>query len=275
MPFIASATRKAALIGALAALGTGTLAAANVSGSVVLKPTLDHMLCYTAKAGRGFHIPTHVILKNQFSRRGFAPKIGGVVLHCNPVEKILPAGRVFKITNPRAHLLCFVITAAQQPARNVIVSNQFGRRPLIVGQPMLLCLPSWKKLTGPPRMKPVQPPGLDHFTCYPVKLPTGVPPYNPPPGIKLRDQFARQPVAVQISGVPVALCLPTEKIVGTHATKIINPKLHLLCFPVSQTPIKPRVFDQNQFGTAVIRIGRTAVLCLPSRKQLLPPPPSG
>ena len=44
------------------------------------------------------------------------------------------------------------------------------------------------------------------------------------------------------------LCLPTEKIVGTHTTKIINLNLHLLCFPVTQTPIKPQLFDQNQFG---------------------------
>lgn len=272
MAFIRLATRKTVVIGGLAAaLSSGVLAAGSVQASAVHR--LDHMLCYRAKADPGFKIPKNVVLKNQFSPRGFKPKIGAAVLHCNPVKKIVPTG-TFKITNPAAHLLCFTITAAKQPTPNVMVSNQFGQRPLIVGQPSLLCLPSWKKLTGPPNKKPAQPPGLDHFTCYPVKLPPGVPPFNPP-AVMLQDQFAPQPVSVQVNGVPLVLCLPTEKIVGTHITKIINPKLHLLCFPVTRTPHKPAVFDQNQFGTAKIHLGNTVALCLPSHKQVLPPPPAG
>ena len=172
------------------------------------------------------------------------------------------------ITNPRAHLACFKITAPRQPVHLVTVSNQFGKAPMTTGQPNLLCLPSWKSLTGPPRMRTAQPPGLSHFTCYPVKLPAGTAGFNPPP-IQLRDQFAPRPVSVRVSRVPVELCLPTKKIVRGQVFPIVNPVMHLLCFPVTHTPARPRVFDQNQFGTAVVIIGRTSMLCVPSVKHII------
>jgi hypothetical protein len=42
---------------------------------------------------------------------------------------------------------------------------------------------------GRPGKKPTTPPRLNHFTCYPVKLAPGTPPYNPPP-VMLKDEFA-------------------------------------------------------------------------------------
>jgi len=173
---------------------------------------------------------------------------------------------IFPITNPDAHLACFTITAPAQPTPTVIVTNQFGSATLIPGQPDLLCLPSWKSLTGPPGKTPSQPPGLNHFTCYPVTLASGS--YNPPP-VGLQDEFAPSPVSAQVNRVPTELCLPTEKIVGGVDYPIINPTTHLLCFPVSQTPIRPQVWDQNQFGTAVVAIRATNSLCLPSTKQIV------
>jgi hypothetical protein len=258
---------KVALAAALVLLGGGgaVAGAAAASGAAAPRP-IDHQLCYTATA-KGFKIPANVILKNQFSPKGFKPAIGPVAFHCNPVKKILPSGQVFPITNPNAHLACFSITAPKQPVHKVIVSNQFGKAKLVTGQPRLLCLPSWKSLTRPPASLPAQPPGLSHFTCYPVKLLPGTS-YHPP-RVKLQDEFAAKPVAAKVSPVPVALCVPTEKIVGTHVFKIINPAAHLLCFPVSQTPAVPKVFDKNQFGTARVTIGHTAALCVPSLKKLI------
>jgi len=58
-----------------------------------------------------------------------------------------------------------------------------------------------------------------------------------PPRVMLQDEFASGPVPATVNPVPVELCLPTEKIVGTRVFKIINPAMHLLCFPVSPTPI--------------------------------------
>jgi hypothetical protein len=188
------------------------------------------------------------------------------------VAKTLPSGKVYPITNPNAHLLCWSIHApATQPTPLVRVINQFGSAELQPAQPNLLCLPTWKSLTAPPNMTPNQPPGLSHFTCYPVKVVSGG--YKPPP-VMLQDEFAPKPVPAQVSPVPAELCLPTEKIVGTKVYPIVNSTWHLLCFPVSQTPIITPVFDQNQFvpsppGGVPITISHTTYLCPPSTKTVV------
>jgi hypothetical protein len=84
----------------------------------------------------------------------------------------------------------------------------------------------------------------------------------------LQDEFASGPVPATVNPVPVELCLPTEKIVGTRVFKIINPAMHLLCFPVSPTPIVPKIWDENQFGTSAVAIRATNWLCPPSTKQI-------
>jgi hypothetical protein len=260
------ASVRLALVTTVAALGVAGAVAATASAAPAKPPPVSHQLCYRAKAV-GFKPPKTVVLKNQFSPNGFVAKVGPAVAHCNPVKKILPTGKIFPIVNRNAHLVCFVIAEKKQPTPNVVVANQFGNAKLTTGQPNLLCLPTWKSLTGPPDHKPVQPPGLNHFTCYPVKLAPGS--AYQPPAVMLQDQFAPKPVPVKVNPVPVELCLPTEKIVGKHDFKIINAAAHLLCFPVSQTPIKPRVFDENQFGTAKVAIGKTTTLCLPSAKKVV------
>jgi hypothetical protein len=265
---------RAVLAAAAVLLATGvTAAGATTAGATAgaAKPAaliaVDHQLCYTA-AAKGFRVPAGVILVNQFSPKGFVPKIGPAVLLCNPTIKVLPTGKVFPVTNPRAHLACYIIAAPHQVSHLVVVSNQFGSAPMLTGQPNLLCLPSWKSLTAPPRAKPVQPPGLSHFTCYTVKLPAGVAGYHPPT-VMLRDEFSSKLVTVRVSPIPTELCLPTEKIVRGALYKIVNPVTHLLCFPVTRTPIRPRVFVQNQFGTAVVVIGHTSMLCVPSVKRVI------
>jgi hypothetical protein len=265
----------AAAVAALAAGGTvAGIAAASASASPAPRLTaagiIDHQLCYNASPQGPFKIPP-VILKNQFSPNGFAPQIGPVVLHCNPVAKTLPTGKVFPITNPNAHLLCWGITAPAQPTPMVKVTNQFGSAILQPAQPNMLCLPTWKSLTGPPNMPRHQPPGLSHFTCYPVRVVKGA--YKPPP-VMLQDEFAPKPVPAQVSPVPVELCLPTMKIVGTKVYKIVNAKWHLLCYPVTPTPIITPVFDQNQFvpsppGGVPISIEKTNSLCVPSTKTIV------
>lgn len=259
-------------IAVVAAVAVATIASTAIVGiatasqsRLAAPPPVDHQLCYTASAA-GFKIPPGVVLKNQFSPNGFTPTISSLAIHCNPVQKTLPSGQVFPITNPNAHLACFTITAPTQPTPTVMVTNQFGSATLVPSQPNLLCLPSWKSLTGPPNMTPNQPPGLNHFTCYPVRLSSGS--YAPPP-VKLQDEFASAPVSASVNPVPSELCLPTEKIVGGVDFPIINATTHLLCFPVSPTPIKPQVWDQNQFGTSPVTIGRTNWLCLPSTKQIV------
>ena len=257
------AARRAALGAAVLLLaGGGTVAgvAAASASAQPAPPPLSHQLCYLAK-GAGFKIPPAVTLKNALNPAGFAPKIGAAVLHCNPVEKILSSGKIFPITNANAHLACFVITAPPQPVHSLAVTNQFGIADVTTSQPNLLCLPSWKSLTGPPNRTPAEPPGLDHFTCYPVKISQGA--YNPPP-VLLKDEFASKPVPARVSATPAELCMPTQKTVGGVVFPIVHPSGSLLCFPVTATPHPAAVFDQNQFGTAKLAIGPTHWLCPPS-----------
>lgn len=259
---------KVIIAAALAAGGTvaGVAAAsASPASHPAAAPAVDHQLCYPATA-KGFKIPRQVVLENQFSPKGFMPAIGPLAFHCNPTTKILPSGQVFKITHPNDHLACFKIAAPAQPTPTVQVTNQFGTAVLVPGQPNLLCLPSWKSLTGPPGRKAVQPPGLSHFTCYPVRVKSGA--YQPP-AVMLQDEFASAPINAKVNPVPAELCLPTEKIVAKHTYPVVNAAEHLLCFPVSQMPIRSPVYDQNQFGTATVTIGQVSWLCVPSTKKVV------
>ncbi|HEX4062840.1 MAG TPA: hypothetical protein VHY58_17630 [Streptosporangiaceae bacterium] len=258
----------AVVLAAASASVLGGMAAASASPAVhpaATAPAIDHQLCYTAKTG-GFKIPGNVMLENQFSPTPFTVKIGAATLHCNPVEKIVPSGQVFPINFPNDHLLCFQISESQQPTPNVVASNQFGKAKLILGQPNLLCLPSWKSLTGPPVEKTAAPPGLGHFACYPVQDVSGV--YNPPP-VQLQDEFSPNgPVSASVKQIPTELCVPTEKIVNGKVYKIIKPKQNLLCYPVTQTPIINPVFDKNQFGSRPVSIVQTSTLCPPTTIQV-------
>jgi hypothetical protein len=275
--------KRLLLTAAAAVLATGGtvggVAAASAASHQAAKTfTTDHQLCYTVGTGNGFTLPGTITLKNQFSPKGFEPTISTTpVLHCNPVEKILPSGQVFPITNPHAHLLCFGITAAAaQPTPEVSVTNQFGTADLQPGQPNRLCLPTWKSLKAPPDRTPSQPPGLSHYTCYPVKVRSGA--YRPP-AVMLKDEFTAKPVPAQVIPTPNELCLPTVKIVTTPTLskiyRIVPGAMHLLCFPLAtQTPIKSPVFDENQFapvppGGVRVTIARTSALCLPSTKKII------
>ena len=239
-----------------AAAGTATAGTTAARQPAQAPPPVDHQLCYNASG-------------NQFSPNGFVPVISSVAtVHCNPVQKTVPSGQVTPITNPNAHLACFPLAVtAPVPTPTVVVTNQFGSATLVPSQPNFLCVPSWKSLTGPPGRTPTTPPNLNHFTCYPVKLASSG--YTPPP-VVLQDEFDPSPVSATVNPVPSELCLPTEKILPTgQVFPIINPSLHLLCYPVSPTPIIPKVWDENQFGTSAVTISSTKWLCVPSTKVVV------
>ena len=232
-------------------------------------PPVDHQLCYAA-AGV-FQIPAGVPIRiiDQFNPNGYIAQVSGKSgLLCNPVKKMLPTGKIFGVTNPRAHLVCFPETTAKsQPTPPVVVTNQFGKAVLQpVQKPNSLCVPSWKSLTGPPNIKPTTPPGLNHFSCYAVKVLSGG--YKVPGGIKLQDEFTKTGVQVDINPIPVELCLPAEKIIGKQVFPMINPVKHLLCFPVSKTPTVNPVWAENQFGTSKMNVIVTKRLCVPSTKKI-------
>ena len=102
--------------------------------------TLDHFKCYKAK---GDLVNVIVNLQDQF---GLEPLVlvGHPKLFCNPVDK---NGEGIK--DPTAHLTCYKIVAGPEPARDVVVANQFGEQTLEVKHPQLLCVPSEKILVTP------------------------------------------------------------------------------------------------------------------------------
>ncbi len=224
-------------------------------------PSIDHMLCYSATS-TAFSPPSSALLDNQFNA-SFPVTPVAVTEHCNPVQKTL-RGVVTPVNNPLAHLLCWSITTSNQSTFTVNVVNQFGSADLTTGQPTSLCLPTWKSLTGPPSYGPPQPPGLDHFTCYPVSY-TGKARFRSP-FVRLSDQFGNYRVKV---GAPTQLCLPTQKTVNSVVTPITNPNDHLLCFAINVPAKAHTVFDQNQFGTGLVKVQKAATVCLPSEKTII------
>jgi hypothetical protein len=231
---------------------------------------LDHFLCYDATAvspaaAAGFTPPQTVVLSNQFSRMIAAPSV--VTTHCNPVQKTAN-GVVTRISNPYGHLVCWKIGISTQPSFRVKVTNQFGTAILVTYPPDLLCLPTWKSLTGPPTEKMVQPPGLSHFTCYAVGY-DDKSRFHPPAFVSLTDQFGSHRAEV---GRPLQLCVPTMKIAHGKVSPITNAGAHLMCFAVSFQSKPLKVFDKNQFGSSPVVVQKVKSLCLPSSKKIIPPP---
>jgi hypothetical protein len=232
-------------------------------------PRLDHFLCYISSA-QGFKPPASALLKNQFSKKGFRVKFGDGLLHCNPVAKTLQTGQTTPIKNPKAHLVCFQVTpGSPQPIHVVDATNQFGTARLTTGDPVALCLPTWKNEQTPKFPKAAQPPGLDHFTCYNARYLNPDKPFKLPSSVGLADQFGKSTATL---GEPNALCLPTSKTVpGKPATKITNPQAHLVCFTVKldPPPLGRTVFDKNQFGIAKVATQDANELCVPSFKKVI------
>lgn len=261
----------------LAAGGVVAATALSASGSSAAAPVVDHFLCYGAHTSVpvGFTPPAAVQLINQFSPNGFTAKIGSAIdAHCNPVQKtvyktLTGPPVVTQIKNPNAHLLCWSFKAPPQLPHVVKVTNQFGTADLKTGQPGALCLPSWKSLTGPPKQPAAEPPGLSHFTCYPVSY-DGTARFQIPAKVLVKDQFnPGAPVLVTVSTL-VDLCLPTTKIANGVTYPMVNSVTHLLCFNITKTPIKNPVWDKNQFGTGKVNLATPPeTLCLPSTKTIL------
>ncbi|HUD69797.1 MAG TPA: hypothetical protein VMQ40_06135 [Acidimicrobiales bacterium] len=234
------------------------------SASPKSTPTLDHFLCYKA-VGKGFTVPKGVQLANQLQPTLFTPTFGAVAFHCNPANKSVPRG-VFLARHPKAHLLCWAIAYPNFPQTAVSLTNQFGQGDMTASPPTRLCLPTWKSLTGPPKESTKEPAGLDHFTCYPLTVLPGAYAFHTPAFVKVEDQFSfPKYVAVKI-GVANLLCVPTVKVVKGVVYKIqAATDKSLMCFPEFTTPIKPQVYDLNQFGTGRVFLTKAYErLCLPT-----------
>lgn len=233
--------------------------------TVTIAPVLDHFLCYTVYRAVGFRVPRGVQVSNVISSPAVRPLIGPANLHCNPTVKQVATTTgvvTYPISRPHDHLLCWR-ALAKNATQTLTDTNQFGTATVSVGQLAELCLPSWKSLKGLPNMRPVSPPGLDHFACYPIALPAGSS-FSIPPLVRVRDEFARALTTVKV-GRAVMLCVPTTKIANGAVYRPASAlDESLTCFTVSPTPLVRTVFDENQFRQGPVSLRLTAYLCLPS-----------
>ena len=284
---IHSLGRRARIVGVgIASLGlglTGVLASASAPASASARavhphpvggPPLDHMLCYHVRA-TGFKPITGVLLKNFIQPNPFMPKVGSVATHCNPATKVvrLVTGGVntYKMQNPNAHLLCWTISFQFQSVP-VNISNQFGKAIMMTSPgPKSLCLPTWKKRTGPPGMKLVQPPRLDHFTCYGLSVIKGQYGFKIPLSVKVQDEFNMPKFTTLKLGIADTLCVPTTKV---YHNAVYPPQsqndLSLVCFPSSKTPYWKSFWDQNQFGTGKVFPTKPTLATTPFEELCLP-----
>ena len=277
---------SAVMVGLQVSAGAPSASSARHVARLTATTTLDHFTCYISTAGKNaagastFGQPSAVELFNQFSPQGLWSAVGNLAFHCNPVVKTAN-GVVTPITNKNAHLLCFTTpklpatAVVTSPTYKVSVSNQFGSAELDTGQPVLLCLPTWKSLTSPPPPHAqVQPPGLSHFLCYTAVVdPNSTTQFAPPP-ITLLDQFMPKPLNATVL-TPNLLCLPTLKqlspLAGPTPTTNFNGP-HLVCFSLKVGTVRPRtVYDQNQFGTGAVATKKLTELCVPSTKEVASP----
>lgn len=102
-------------------------------------PLSNHYLCYDAV---GPVTPMHVTLEDQFGFwSGFAVQ---PVVFCNPVQKTDPAGRVYPILDPEAHLACYRLDPPIPFNITVFAQDQFGGWNFVIVQNDWLCVPSFK-----------------------------------------------------------------------------------------------------------------------------------
>jgi len=119
----------------------------------VQPPKLSHFTCYPVQYVPGtppYQPPPNVMLQDQFSTSPVPVQIGPPVELCVPTTKtiISPTGKkVYKMINPKAHLLCFEVTPTPFPPF-VFDQNQFGTDQVNLQSTDVLCLPSFKTIIG-------------------------------------------------------------------------------------------------------------------------------
>jgi hypothetical protein len=105
------------------------------------------------------------------------------------------------------------------------------------------------------------PPGVNpsHYQCYRVSEQE---PFNPRE-IRLRDQFGTTTVKIV---KPAFLCAPVEK----NGVPPRDRQTHLVCYEEEGGKAADKqVSMTNQFGKETLSVKDPALLCVPSRKQVL------
>jgi hypothetical protein len=246
------------------------------------------MVCYEVKIPKGqprFE-PVEVTLLDQFGMESAARLAKKPRRLCAPVD-LNDQG----LMNLEAHLTCYDIKDAKGDDSDsdsggdsdsdsdsekprfepfeVRVSNQFGDDQILtVKKPKRLCVPSTKEFTES-GFAPRDPSSLslDHFLCYDVKVPRGLPRFEPQE-VTLSDQFGD---SIGLVKKPKSLCTPVDK----NGEGIRNAEAHLTCYEIKQAegepklrPLNVEVLVNNQFGDEqFLTVKKAKTVCVPSQKE--------
>jgi hypothetical protein len=212
----------------------GLVTAAPVAAQITV---LDHFKCYQAWGMETIGpIGEVVYLEDQFGT--VEAVVGEAKFFCNPVakwdEEMPPS-----MLNWDHHLTLYSLDHEEEPQELIVqVENQFGTQQLVVSDPVLLGVPTWK--LDPGEHSP--PEGLDHFLLYEVTEGT---PVNVVVG--LEDQFFSENVLLY---EPVYFANPVKKTHDGDVTLVGNPDEYLVCYRVqSGYMLSGEVWVSNQFDS--------------------------
>ena len=220
---------------------------------------LDHFKCYWVRQWTAPYIGEVVYLEDQFG--SFQAVVGEAEFFCNPVAKWVegmpPTPPILNLDN---HLTLYSLDHEEElQERTVKVENQFGTQQLVVSDPVLLGVPTWK--LDPGEHSP--PEGLDHFLLYEVIEGPSVEVV-----VGLEDQFFSENVLVY---EPVYFANPVKKTHNGDVTLIENPEAHLVFYRISSYSGWTEVHVNNQFGEQYLEVYvdeyDTPLLAVPSEKE--------
>jgi hypothetical protein len=125
---------------------------------------------------------------------------------------------------------------------------------------ILLALGLGIAVTAAAQAQGANPPGVNpaHYLCYRVSQAAAVKPV----AVKLKDQFGAWGSKI---GNALFLCTPVSK----NGEEVKDEKTHLTCYSVAAKNAGRRVKVTNQFGSQVLTVGGSVVLCVPSLKEVL------
>ncbi len=230
---------------------------------------LDHFLCYQGAFKPSTAVGASITLKDEFSTRPVAHKVGPPRWFCNPAEKQHPGVGTFPIVHPNNHLTAYGLDG-RVPPRKLRVNNQFQKAPAsgapnLVTDPGTAVYPNHPLVLVPTQKGSLPPPtDINHFKCYKTK------PVAIDQQVIVQDQWSGGPVVVQKA---VLICNPAAKKRGMQTFPILHLNQHLVCYTISPFRFPaghgPVVSLLNQFGRRQFTAVERFLLCVPSRKSIV------
>ena len=209
--------------------------------------TIDHYQVYPNEGG-GF-LSTFVILVDQFGESNHLAEAHNFFA--------VPANKNNEgINNPSLHYNWWSLSqgASPEPARRVVVQNQFGDFTLEVDQPRYLMAPALKNVTAGGAQG-------DHYKCYDV-IGAFVDVV-----VSIEDQYSSES-AVQMLTARY-LCNPAMKVLEDgRRFPVSNPEEHLVCYSRGLGGVGNLFgISADQFGVWNLLLTNPKYLCVPSFKD--------